>query len=46
MPNIFVGTGFKKWGMTFSNIAANIIAPIATIGALCYCFSSSDLFEL
>ena len=26
MPNMFVGTGFKKWGMTFSNIAANIIA--------------------
>ncbi len=26
MPNVFVGTGFKKWGMTLSNIAANIIA--------------------
>ena len=25
MPNMYVGTGFKKWGMTFSNIAANII---------------------
>ena len=25
MPNVFVATGFKKWGMTFSNIAANII---------------------
>ena len=25
MPNVFVGTGFKKWGMTSSNIAANII---------------------
>ncbi len=25
MPNIFVGTGFKKWGMTLSNVAANII---------------------
>lgn len=24
-PNLFVGTGFKKWGMTSSNIAANII---------------------
>ena len=23
--NIYVATGFKKWGMTFSNIAANII---------------------
>ena len=26
MPNVFVGTGFKKWGMTLSNVAANIIA--------------------
>ena len=25
MPNVFVGTGFKKWGMTLSNIAANIV---------------------
>lgn len=25
MPNIFVGTGFKKWGMTLSNVASNII---------------------
>lgn len=25
MPNVFVGTGFNKWGMTSSNIAANII---------------------
>ena len=25
MPNMFVATGFKKWGMTFSNIASNII---------------------
>lgn len=25
MPNIFVATGFKKWGMTSSNVAANII---------------------
>ena len=23
--NIYVATGFKKWGMTFSNVAANII---------------------
>ena len=26
MPNVFVGTGYKKWGMTTSNVAANIIA--------------------
>ena len=25
MPNMYVATGFKKWGMTSSNIAANII---------------------
>ena len=25
MDNIFIGTGFKKWGMTTSNVAANII---------------------
>lgn len=25
MPRVFVGTGFKKWGMTLSNVAANIV---------------------
>ena len=25
LPNVFVGTGFKKWGMTSSNVAAQII---------------------
>lgn len=25
MPNMYVATGFKKWGMTTSNIASNII---------------------
>lgn len=25
MPNVFVGTGFKKWGITSSNVAANIV---------------------
>lgn len=24
-PNVYIATGFKKWGMTTSNIAANII---------------------
>ena len=24
-PNVYVGTGYKKWGMTTSNVAANII---------------------
>ena len=26
MPNVYVGTGFKKWGMSTSNVAANIIS--------------------
>lgn len=26
MPNLYVGTGFNKWGMTSSNIGARIIA--------------------
>ena len=25
MTNMYIGTGFKKWGMTFSNIAAKIV---------------------
>lgn len=25
MPNVYVGTGYKKWGITSSNVAANII---------------------
>ena len=28
MPNIFIGTGFNKWGMTTSNVAANIICDL------------------
>ena len=45
MPHMYVGTGFKKWGMTSSNVAANIIAD-----AICgkqnkfaYLFDSSRL---
>lgn len=25
LPNVYVGTGFKKWGMTLSNVSANLI---------------------
>ena len=25
LPDVYVGTGFKKWGMTLSNVAANLI---------------------
>lgn len=28
MPNMYVATGFNKWGMTSSNVAANIIKDI------------------
>ncbi len=28
MPNMYVGTGFNKWGMTSSNVAANIIVDL------------------
>ena len=28
MDNIYVGTGFNKWGMTTSNVAANIVCDI------------------
>ena len=28
IKNIYIGTGFKKWGMTFSNIAANIVTDM------------------
>jgi len=30
LPNIYVGTGFNKWGMTSSNIAARIITDKIT----------------
>ena len=28
MPNVYVGTGYKKWGMTSSNISAQIISDM------------------
>ena len=28
MPNAFVATGFKKWGLTTSNIASNLISDL------------------
>ena len=27
-PNLYIGTGFQKWGMTSSNVAANIIVDM------------------
>lgn len=30
MPNVYVATGYKKWGMTTSNVAANIIVDKIT----------------
>ncbi len=45
MPHMYVGTGFKKWGMTLSNVASNII-----VDSICkkenkfaYLFNSSRL---
>ena len=29
-PNMFVGTGFKKWGITLSNVASNIVVDFIT----------------
>ncbi len=29
-PDFYVGTGFKKWGMTLSNVAANIVVDMIT----------------
>ena len=28
MKNMYIGTGFKKWGMAFSNIAGNIVTDM------------------
>ena len=45
MPNIFVGTGFKKWGMTLSNVAANIIVDsiCGKVNPYSYLFEPSRL---
>lgn len=45
MPNVFVGTGFKKWGMTSSNVAANIVVDniIGKSNKYKYLFDSTRL---
>lgn len=45
LPNVFVGTGFKKWGMTSSNVAANIITDMICQkqNKYAYVFDSSRL---
>lgn len=45
LPNMFVGTGFKKWGMTSSTVAANIIVDNITgkQNKYSYLFDSSRL---
>lgn len=45
MNNLYVGTGFKKWGMTTSNIAANIIVDMicGKYNKYSYLFDSSRL---
>lgn len=41
MPNLYVMTGFNKWGMTSSNVAANIIADKISNGGNVY----EDIFK-
>ena len=45
MPNMFVGTGFKKWGITSSNVAANIIVDSikGKVNKYAYLFDSTRL---
>lgn len=45
MPSVFVGTGFKKWGMTLSNVAANIVTDLicGKENKFSYLFDSSRL---
>ena len=47
-PNMFVGTGFKKWGITLSNIAANIIVDniLGKSNRYAYLFDSTRLKPL
>ena len=48
LPHMYVGTGFKKWGMTLSNVAANIIVDIINNkkNKFSYLFDSSRLKPL
>lgn len=48
MENIYIGTGFKKWGMTSSNIAANIISDyiIGNKNKYSYLFDSTRVHPL
>lgn len=45
LPNVYVGTGFKKWGMTLSNVAANIVVDniCGKKNKFAYLFDSSRL---
>lgn len=45
MPHMYVGTGFKKWGMTLSNVASNIIVDsiLEKENKFAYLFDSSRL---
>ena len=48
LPHMYLGTGFKKWGMTLSNVAANIIVDIINNkkNKFSYLFDSSRLKPL
>ena len=45
MSNMFVGTGFKKWGITSSNVAANIVVDtiLGKSNKYSYLFDSTRL---
>ena len=45
MPNMYIGTGFNKWGMTSSNVAANIVVDniCGKENKFAYLFDSSRL---
>ena len=45
LSNVYVGTGFKKWGMTLSNVAANIVVDniCGKENKFAYLFDSSRL---
>ena len=47
-PNVFVGTGFKKWGMTLSNVAANIVVDLiqGKTNKYAYLFTPSRLHPI
>ena len=48
MDNFYVGTGFNKWGMTSSNVAANIVcdAILGKVNEYAYVFDSTRVHPI